>query len=331
MSGLNTAMGPQERGRAQFASALQAGSSILEVGAPAFLHGDTDDGVSHWVGLADAAGIFGGVVVKQVPVGDKKASALQTAGVCVARVKAASGCVPGAWLMPSGGAKSTTAGHFELSAAPTGIELLTDLSSATATTIYGPDVLYSAAAPEIRIHPGALHGHYVWTNPAALSATAVLAAYTDDGAEAVITTGFTAPDVPRCISATAGGTAGDIGAIQVIVVGTDMYGNVITETLPIFVENTAATKTGNKAFATVTQVTIPAHDGTGATTSIGYGDKLGLPRKHNAQLIRRGTLDNTLEGTAATLATSASAIESNTVILNSALDATQVDLWLEEN
>lgn len=161
-------------------------------------------------------------------------------------------------------------------------------------------------------------------SPAAPSATAVLAAVTDDGSEQTITSGITAPDVPRVISATSGGTAADIGAIQVAITGTDASGATITETLPVFTANSATTVTGAKAFATVTQVVIPAHDGTGATTSIGYGAALGL----GAHLARNTVLaafhDGALETTAPTVATSASALSSNTVTLDTTLDGSAV-------
>lgn len=166
-------------------------------------------------------------------------------------------------------------------------------------------------------------------SPLAADTDGVLTALTDDGAEAVVTSFDGQPDVARCITATAGGTAGDIKAIQVTVDGTDIEGNVITEDLPAFTVNTAGTVTGSKAFATVTSVTIPAHDGTGATTAIGFGDKLGLPHKLAINTVFPGltALDNTVEGTDPTVAVSATALESNTVDLNSAMDGNQVDLY----
>jgi len=103
----------------------------------------------------------------------------------------------------------------------------------------------------------------------ALGVAAVLAAVTDTGVQQVITAGINGLDRPRRITATAGGTAADIKAIQVIVAGLDPLGLALTETLPAFTVNTAGTVTGSKVFALVNSVTIPAHDGTGATTSLG--------------------------------------------------------------
>ncbi|MDT8901163.1 hypothetical protein [Anaeroselena agilis] len=143
----------------------------------------------------------------------------------------------------------------------------------------------------------------------------------------VVTTNITNPDVPRNITATAGGTAGDIGAVAVTIEGTNAAGEVISETLPAFTANTAATKAGNKAFKTVTKITTPAHDGTGATTAIGWGSKLGLVHKLAHNTVLAAYIDNTIEDTAPTVAVSATALESNTVTLASTLDGDPVDVY----
>ena len=162
----------------------------------------------------------------------------------------------------------------------------------------------------------------------AAAAAGVLAAVTDTGVAQTITSGLTNPAVPRNITATSGGTAGDIAAVQVIVAGTNFFNEAITETLPVFTENSATTVVGNKAFKTVTSVTIPAHDGTAATTSIGWGDKLGLHHRRAFISCVSAFLNNVLESTAAVLTFSATAIESNTIDLNSALNGTKVDAHL---
>jgi hypothetical protein len=143
----------------------------------------------------------------------------------------------------------------------------------------------------------------------------------------VVTTGFTQPSVPCNITATAGGTAGDIKAVQVIVEG-ERAGVEITETLPAFTVNTQGTVTGSKAFDKINRVTIPAHDGAGATTAIGFGEALGLPYKlpHNTVLF--ACLNDVREATAPTVTTSLTALESNTIDLNSALDGHAVDAYL---
>jgi hypothetical protein len=166
------------------------------------------------------------------------------------------------------------------------------------------------------------------TNAVAASATGVHDAVTDTEEEVVITTEITSPAIPRNITATAGGTAGDIKAIQVTIAGTNYADEVISEDLPAFTVDTAGIVTGSKAFKTVISITIPAHDGTGATTSIGWGDKLGLPYTLTHNTVLSAFLDNTLESTAPTVTVSSTAIESNTVDLNSALNGKVVDVYL---
>lgn len=161
-------------------------------------------------------------------------------------------------------------------------------------------------------------------SPAAADVDVVLAAVTDDGSEQTIESGFTDPDVPRAVTATAGGTGADVAAIQVTVNGTNAEGVAISEDLPAFTVNTPGTVVGSKAFATVTSVVIPAHDGTGATTSIGTSDKVGLGQRLARNTVLAAFLDGAKEGTAPTVAVSATALESNTVDLNSALDGSEV-------
>lgn len=161
-------------------------------------------------------------------------------------------------------------------------------------------------------------------SPAVGATTAVHAAVTDTGSQQVVTTGITNPAVPRNVTATSGGTANDIKAIQVVVAGTDVEGNAITETLPVFTENSATTVVGSKAFATVTSITIPAHDGTGATTAIGTGAKLGLGERLSRNTVVAAFLNGVRETTAPTVAFDATNISGNTVQLNSTLDGSPV-------
>jgi len=176
----------------------------------------------------------------------------------------------------------------------------------------------------------AFAAHLSWTaaEAAAADTDGVHAAVTDNGSEQEITTNITNPPCARNITATAGGTAGDIKAIQVTIDGTDIEGNAISEDLPAFTADNAGTVVGSKAFKTVTKITIPAHDGTGATTAVGFGDKLGLPYKRATLPCIAAYLGAVLESTAATIAASATVIASNTIDLDSALDGSAVDAYL---
>ena len=160
-------------------------------------------------------------------------------------------------------------------------------------------------------------------SPAVASTTFVHAAVTDNGAAQTITTSITNPDAPRNITATAGGTSANITAVRVVVTGTDVYGNALTETLPAFTAATAGTVTGAKAFATVTSITIPAN-GTGVTTAIGVGSAIGLTRRLSRDSVLNAYLNGVRETTRPTVAFSASSISGNTVILNSTLNGNPV-------
>ena len=155
------------------------------------------------------------------------------------------------------------------------------------------------------------------------SDVSVLAATALTAAEQDIITGFTKPTVPRSIriKGNAAGIAGDV-----VITGLNYQGVEITETIAL---NGATAVEGNKAFADVTAVALPVETNVGTdTVSIGTGEKLGLPYKLAHNTVLMAFLDNTLEATAPTVTTSTTAIESNTVDLNTALSSKVVDLYL---
>lgn len=172
------------------------------------------------------------------------------------------------------------------------------------------------------------HVHLSTTQAVLGTTTFVKTAVTSTAEDQVITTGITNPVYPRNVTATAGGTAGDIKAVQVIVEGTNENDEVITETLPAFTVNTAGTVTGSKIFKTITKITMPAHDGTGATTAVGTGNKLGLGFKLAHNTVLSAYVDNTKESNAPTVTVSATAQESNGITLDTALSGKVVDIYL---
>lgn len=162
---------------------------------------------------------------------------------------------------------------------------------------------------------------------AAGTTTAVLAATATSTSATSVTTGFSDIDVPRVITVTAGGTAADIATCTVTVTGTNIEGATITEDFS-FSANTAATKTGTKAFKTVTQLDVPAQDGNGATYAVGTANVIGL----NHRLVPNKTTivvfqDTAIDGTAPTLqaAPSASTVNGDTLELNTVTPATAPD------
>ena len=166
-----------------------------------------------------------------------------------------------------------------------------------------------------------------WTalQAAAGSAAGVHAAVTSTGSPLVVTTVITNPPCARNITATAGGTAGDIKPIQVTIKGTNKNGDAITEVLPVFTENTAGSVVGAKAFCTITEIDIPTHDGNGATTSIGFGELIGLPYKLDKKRVLV-TLNDGVVDTAPALTIDSTYLELNTVDFNGSLDGSVMDM-----
>lgn len=155
---------------------------------------------------------------------------------------------------------------------------------------------------------------------AALAAVAALKASTVCGVAATTLVPTAQPDVPRVVTLTSGGTATDIKAVQAVVNGTNMAGEVISETMPIFTVNTATTVTGLKAFATVTNVVVPIMDGAAAEVSVGCGAALGIPYKMQ---FATDVLKCYFAGSAETISAqtvSATVLESNTLTTTTALD-----------
>ena len=152
---------------------------------------------------------------------------------------------------------------------------------------------------------------------------------TGEEAVALVVEEFLAqPTWPRNITVTlAATTAGDVAADSVIVAGKNVAGEVISEEFA-FSDDTPATKVGSLAFAEVTSVTIPVQDGASVTVDVGWGDKFGIPYKLYADELVILKLFNKAVDTA-TIANSATAIESNTADMNGTPDGLKdIDLYI---
>jgi|SaaInl7_135m_RNA_FD_contig_101_233403_length_2909_multi_4_in_0_out_0_1 hypothetical protein len=162
--------------------------------------------------------------------------------------------------------------------------------------------------------------------PRAADTNSVATARTDTGASATVTTGtsINGLPIPRNITATAGGTAADVRAEQVVITGVDEAGTIISESLTAFTENTTGTVTGTSIFNSITSILYPAMDGTGATIAIGHGDLVGIGKRLKRNTVISTHLGGTLEGTAPTVLTDGTNLTDNTADLNSALNSTQV-------
>lgn len=135
--------------------------------------------------------------------------------------------------------------------------------------------------------------------------------------------GIKNPAVPRSlrVKGNAAGITGDV-----VIHGTNYADEVITETVALDGSNTVE---GTKAFKTITQIDLPVETNVDTdTVSIGVGNKLGLPYKLTHNTVLTAYRDNVKEGTAPTVTVSPTAIEDNTILLNSALTGTVIDAYL---
>jgi len=144
------------------------------------------------------------------------------------------------------------------------------------------------------------------------------------------TLAHTAPDVgARNVTVTQTATDTEDTNGTIVVAGTDLAGNAITETIT---PNAGATVAGAKAFATITSITgagwaVDGVEGTKDKITVGFGAVIGLPDKltDTAQLMAV-SLNNVGEAIAAS-SVSATALESNTVTLTSALNGSPVKVY----
>ena len=155
------------------------------------------------------------------------------------------------------------------------------------------------------------------------TATAIHAALADSGALQTVTTAITQPTCARNVTATPSGTTANVTAVQMIVNGTDLAGNVIQEILPAFTAGAATAVVGSKAFATVTSYLQPAC-GASVSISLGTGAKLGLQDLLPENSVLYAALAGVREATAPTVTVSSTVLSSNTMTLNSALNGTAV-------
>lgn len=206
-------------------------------------------------------------------------------------------------------------------------------------TLFTQVALYAAVEPralDLKLPSQAMLEKQTITGPLVSSATRVLSANAGPTSAAVkvVSTFAAQPDVARNLIITPGGTTGDIESCVIVVAGTNILGGTISESFTFAADATGA-QTGSKAFKTVTSVTWPANcesGGFAATWSVGTSTKLGLKRcMANAGSFFHAVFNGVKETTAPTIASSATAVGSNTAILNSTLDGSDVILYFEQN
>jgi len=160
-----------------------------------------------------------------------------------------------------------------------------------------------------------------WTDPLALSTTRLTTAQATSAAITTVTTFTAQPDFARQITILPGGTTADVKAGDYVITGTNIRGEVISDTL-VFADNATGAQTSVKAFKTVTSIVYPVQDGTAATFAVGINDALGLDRSMNANEVILVTVSaGTFETTRPTVTFHATDVSRNTIDPNTALDA----------
>ena len=149
-----------------------------------------------------------------------------------------------------------------------------------------------------------------WVDPVAVDADRLL----NDAADATThTTMLAQPDYARKLTL----VASDTGTEEVVITGTNIRDEVITETIAL--NGTASVET-LKAFKTVTSVAIPVL-ASNATVDVGVSDALGLSRCMSEAAVLDTFVDGVRETTAATVTSHATDVSKNTVNPNTALNA----------
>jgi hypothetical protein len=147
-----------------------------------------------------------------------------------------------------------------------------------------------------------------------------------DAATTALTLAHTTLAVPRSITAV--GAAGSDAILNIV--GTDVYGNVLTESLTL--DGVTAQETA-QAFKTITSITPDGGAGLGGTEVIvGMGNKLGLPVKltarHNLLHAFLGAVEDGGGTTVVVGSTDAGADDRGTIAFTSSLDGTEVVVYM---
>jgi hypothetical protein len=171
-------------------------------------------------------------------------------------------------------------------------------------------------------------GYFKLSAAQAAAAGAVRAAITGSAEAAVVKTdAITNPPYPRNLVVTPGGTTGDVKAGNVVIEGTNILNQPISENFT-FLDNASTATTGAKAFKTVTKITVPIQDGAAATFAVTFGDKLGLPIMLTKNPLAEAVFNGVREATKPTVVIDNDEIEKNTIDLHSALDGSVVEVYL---
>ena len=146
---------------------------------------------------------------------------------------------------------------------------------------------------------------YDWSEAEAVAPDddGVMTATATKTTEQTITEFAAQPPCARVLTVKSTGTAGDIAAKDIVIYGTDINNQAISEAITPTAD-TAINATTARAFKTVSKIVIGAMDGTGANIKVGWGDSYGLPFVSDGELLLY-SLENGSVATAATITSNA--------------------------
>jgi hypothetical protein len=134
-------------------------------------------------------------------------------------------------------------------------------------------------------------------------------------------------DFPRTLAVyvcdTDGGDDTDIDAGDIVVTGTNILGDAVTETFTITADTALQDADGTIAFKSITSAVLPVQSGdiSGVKISIGIGSSLGVPFTTAHDCVLFATCEGAVEGTAPTQAFDFDEIEKNIISFNTAPNA----------
>lgn len=132
-----------------------------------------------------------------------------------------------------------------------------------------------------------------------------------------VTADITQPSTPRNVTITCAKGGGSNMSGDVVFTGTNIWGQVITDTLA---EAADGLVTGTVAFKTITSILVPVRVQANDALTFGYGAKLGMDvfLPNTSCVIKQ--IKTATAQTLPTVAVDADEIEKNTVTMNSALN-----------
>lgn len=144
-------------------------------------------------------------------------------------------------------------------------------------------------------------GAFAWSAEEAVAVDddGILQATATKTSEQTITELDGQPPCARILTVKSTGTAGDIAAKAIVIYGTDINDQPISESITPTAD-TAINAVTTRAFKTVSKIVIGKMDGAGANIKVGWGDKYGLPFVSDGEILMY-SIENGAVATAATI------------------------------